>query len=75
MEELVHILAGSACIAALKLQRLTRARQGANRDGAIVGVNPDEVAHKKIASLKLLKVLVHNQSHEQVVARLFLLGF
>src|SRR6266568_9604787 len=63
-------------VAALELDGLARPREGADGDDAGLGVRADEIADEKIAAVKVLEVLVDDQSDEQVAARfaLFLFG-
>ena len=73
MQQFIKILAGGTGIAALKLQGLTGTRQGADSNGAIVRISPDEIADEKIAAMKLVEILVHHHANKKIAARLLLI--
>ena len=52
-QQIVHVLRGGGGVATLKLDRLTRARQRANGEHAGIRIAADQLAHEKIAAMKI----------------------
>ena len=72
LEQFAHVLAGRIGIAPLKLHGLAGTRHRANGKNSRIGIAADELAHQKIASMKILKVFVYDQADKQVTAGLLL---
>src|ERR1019366_7041958 len=73
-EQFVHVLGRRRRVAPLELHHLSRARLRAHGQHAGIRIAADELAHEKIAPVKILAVFVDNQADEQVSARLLLFG-
>ena len=73
-EQFVHVLGRRRRVAPLELHHLPRARQRADGQHAGIRVAADEIAHEKIAAVKILAVFIDDQADEQVAARLLLFG-
>ena len=69
-EQFVHVLGRRRRVAPLKLHGLPRARQRADGQHAGARVGADEIAHEKIAAMKILEVFVDDKADEQVALRL-----
>ena len=65
-EKLRVVFGARGGIAALKLNGLTRTREGANGEGAGVGVRADEIANEEITAMEFIEVFVDHESHKKI---------
>jgi hypothetical protein len=63
-EQFVHVLGRRRRVAPLELHGLPRARQRADGQHAGIRVAADEIAHEKIAAMKILEVFVDDEADE-----------
>src|ERR1700722_1576229 len=59
-----HVLGCASGVAALELHGLPLARHRADGQAARLQVAVQDVAHQKVAAVKILQILVHNQANE-----------
>ena len=71
-EQFVHVFGRRRRVAPLKLHGLACARQRADRQHAGIRIAADEIAHEKIAAVKILEIFVHDEADEKIAARLLL---
>ena len=73
-EQVVHVFGCRRRVTPLELHGLSRARHGADGQHAGIQVATDEIAHEKIATVKIFEIFVDDEADEKIATRLLLFG-